>query len=399
LELSGPDPNFSPKRNLGESLRPLTPQNISDLIPYRPGKPIDEVRRELGLDNIIKLASNENPLGPSQAAVKAACESLTEAHRYPEIGGYKLRRKLAERFQVEPDNVIIGSGSEGIMANIIRTFLFDDEEVLTSAGSFIGIYVLVNSRGVKLRQIPLRDYRYDLEAIAAAINPRTKIIYLANPNNPTGSWFSGEEFDTFYARIPENVLVILDEAYFEYADVKPDYSDSLLYRYDNVITLRTFSKAYGLAGLRVGYGFAEESLIASLMKVKLPFEPSIPAQAAAIAALDDTDFLRRVLDNNSTEIVRVSRELRLLDLEILDSAANFVTLVCRDETAMERLNDYMLHQGIILRPLQAFGLPQCLRITIGLPEENDRLLAEMRRFHTRAQRVKRDNSQEESCRI
>ncbi len=361
-------------------MRPLTPQNITDLVPYRPGKPIEQVQRELGLDNIIKLASNENSFGPSPLAMKAACDSLQQIHRYPDIGGPELRRELATKFAVKPDNVIIGSGSEGIMANIVRTFLFDDEEVLTSAGSFIGIYVLANSRGVKLRQIPLRNYGYDLVAIAEAISPKTKIIYLANPNNPTGSSFSRTDFDHFYQQVPDNVLVIMDEAYFEFAAEVPDYPDSLQYRYDNVITLRTFSKAYGLAGIRIGYGLAEESLIASLMKVKLPFEPSIPAQAAGIAALKDQEFLERVLANNRLELPRIIEELRALDLHVLHSAANFLTIVFTDEQEVNRVQDFMLHQGVILRPLKAFGLPNCLRITVGKPEENDRFLNEMRNF-------------------
>ena len=366
-------------------MRPLTPQNITDLVPYRPGKPIEQVRRELGLDNIIKLASNENSFGPSPLAVQAACDSLQQIHRYPDIGGPELRRELADRFAVKPDNVIIGSGSEGIMANIIRTFLFDDEEVLTSAGSFIGIYVLANSRGVKLRQIPLRNYAYDLVAIAEAISPRTKIIYLANPNNPTGSSFSRADFEHFYQQVPKNVLVIMDEAYFEFAAELPDYPDSMQYRYDNVITLRTFSKAYGLAGIRIGYGLAEESLISSLMKVKLPFEPSIPAQAAGIAALKDQAFLDKVLANNRQELPRIIEELRALDLQVLYSTANFLTIVFEDEKKVDEVQDFMLHQGVILRPLQAFGLPHCLRITVGKPEENDRFLTEMRNFFSKKQ--------------
>lgn len=361
-------------------MKPLTPDNITNLVPYRPGKPIEQVKRELGLDNIIKLASNENSFGPSPLAIKAACDSLQEIHRYPDISSPELRQTLATRFRIKPDNVIVGSGSEGIMANIVRTFLFDDEEVLTSAGSFIGIYVLVNSRGVKLCQIPLRDYHYDLEAIAEAISPKTKIIYLANPNNPTGSWFNRSAFDSFYRRVPDNVLVILDEAYFEFALDQPNYPDSMLYRYDNVITLRTFSKAYGLAGIRIGYGLAEESLIAALMKVKLPFEPSIPAQAAGIAALGDQVFLDRILANNRSELPRVTEELRQLGLRVLDSAANFLAVIMADELEVDQLVDYILQQGIILRPLKAFGLPHCLRITIGKPDENNRLLEAMRSY-------------------
>src|SRR5690242_9349810 len=277
---------------------PLVPPYIESLRPYEAGRTIESVRRQYGLTRIAKLASNENPLGTSPAALEAMRRSLETLNLYPD-GGLRLREVLAEQFDLKVENVIAGSGSEGIMSNIIRAFLCDEDEVLTTEAAFIGFQVLARSRGVTYRTVPYRNWHYDLEALAAAITERTKIIYLANPNNPTGTIFTKQEFEEFYRHVPERVLIILDEAYFEYANDNPRYPDSMQYRYDNVITLRTFSKAYGLAGMRIGYGFAHEALIANPLKVKLPFEPSAPAQAAGIAALSDRDFLRRSVALNA----------------------------------------------------------------------------------------------------
>ena len=257
---------------------PLVPPYIESLRPYEPGRSIEEVSRAYGLTRVSKLASNENPLGPSPLALEAIRRQSGGLNLYPN-GGLDLRRTLAENFDLKIENVIAGSGSEGIMSGIIRTFLCDDDEVLTTDAAFIGFQVLARSRGVKYRTVPYRDWHYDLPALAGQITEHTKIIYLANPNNPTGTIFTRHEFDRFYQHVPERVLIILDEAYFEYAQDNPRYPDSMHYRYDNVITLRTFSKVYGLAGIRIGYGFAHEDLIANLLKVKLPFEPSTPAQA------------------------------------------------------------------------------------------------------------------------
>jgi histidinol-phosphate aminotransferase len=219
---------------------PLVPPYIETLEPYKAGKPISELQRELGITNIIKLASNENPLGSSPLAIEAMKKHFTALNLYPN-GGLDLREVLAQRFNLKVGNVIAGSGSEGIMSNIIRAFLCDDDEVLTSEGTFVGLYVLARSRGVKLVLVPQDHYHFDLGAIAAAINRHTKIIYLANPNNPTGTTFTKSQFDAFMKNVPDHVLIILDEAYFEYAQSNPDYPDSMKYRFDNVITLRTFS--------------------------------------------------------------------------------------------------------------------------------------------------------------
>ncbi|MGA9120835.1 MAG: histidinol-phosphate transaminase [Bacteroidota bacterium] len=346
----------------------LVPPYIESLEPYKPGKPISELQRETGLKSIIKLASNENPIGPSPRAIQSMQEHLTDLHLYPN-GGLDLREVLAAQFRLKVMNVICGSGSEGIMSVIIRAFLCDDDEVLTSEGTFVGFYVLARSRGVKLVTVPLRQYHFDLAAIAGAINAHTKIIYLANPNNPTGTIFTAEEFDAFIKKVPEHVLIILDEAYFEYAKDNPVYPDSMHYRYDNVITLRTFSKAYGLAGIRIGYGFAHDRLITNILKVKLPFEPSTLAQAAGIGALGDVEFLKRTLDMNAAGKAVLIPALQRLGLTVIPTEANFVLLPLESESMVNSVYQELLAQGIIIRPLRSFGLPHCVRITIGTLEQ------------------------------
>ena len=352
---------------------PLVPPYIESLRPYEAGRSIDEVRREYGLARVIKLASNENPIGPSPLALDRMRRAIDTLHLYPS-GGIDLRRELARQYDVRVENVIAGSGSEGIMSTIIRAFLCDEDEVLTTESAFIGFQVLAKSRGVTYRTVPYKNWHYDLEALAREVNDHTKIIYLANPNNPTGTIFTRQEFDRFYAHVPERVLIILDEAYFEYAKDNPRYPDSMHYRYDNVITLRTFSKVYGLAGTRIGYGFAHEELIANLLKVKLPFEPSTLAQAAGIGALADKEFLHRSLELNARGIRFLSEALRGKGYEIPPSDANFVMLPLGSEQEAKQTTERLLRQGIIVRHLAAFGLPQAIRISTGTDEENQLLV-------------------------
>jgi histidinol-phosphate aminotransferase len=356
---------------------PLVPSYIESLRSYEPGRAIRDVQREFGLNQVTKLASNENPLGPSPRAVEAIAHWVNDLHLYPN-GGMDMRRVLAESFDLKIDNVIAGSGSEGIMSNIIRAFLCDEDEVLTTEAAFIGFQVLAQSRGVAYRTVPYTSWHYDLPALAAAINEHTKIIYLANPNNPTGTIFTRQEFDAFYRHVPERVLIILDEAYFEYAKDNPRYPDSMHYRYDNVITLRTFSKIYGLAGVRIGYGFAHEELVRNLLKVKLPFEPGTLAQAAGIAALRDKEFLHRSLELNARGLRFLTESLCALGLEVVPSEANFVMVVMPEPRQANTLAEELLRRGVIIRPLSAFGLPQCVRISTGTDEDNERLVDAVR---------------------
>ena len=357
---------------------PLVPPYVQSLRPYVAGRRIEEIRQKYGITDVIKLASNENPLGPSPLAVKAMKAQLGACNLYPD-GGVALRERLAETFETKVENVIAGSGSEGIISNIFRAFLCDDDEVLTTESAFIGFQLLAQSRGVKYNTVPYRDWHYDLPGLAAQVNDRTKIIYLANPNNPTGTIFTRQEFDDFYRHIPARVLIILDEAYFEFAKDNPRYPDSMHYRYDNVITLRTFSKVYGLAGARVGYGFAHETLIQNLLKVKLPFEPNSIAQAGAMAALQDAEFLHHSLATNARGLRLLVNSLREVGLHVVPSEANFVMVVLTDAEQAARLDEELLRNGVIVRPLAAWGLPQCLRITVGRDEQNARCIEAVRK--------------------
>lgn len=354
----------------------LVPEYIEKLIPYKAGKPIEEVKRELGLERVYKLASNENPLGPSPRALQAMRDAMAEVHLYPDASGYKLRTALAERYKVKRENVILGSGSEGLMATIVRTFLHGDEEVLTSEGTFVGFMVLARAQGVPIVTVPLKDYGYDLKALAKAITPKTKVIYLANPNNPTGTIFNRNAFEVFLDLVPPHVLIILDEAYFEFVGEGYDYPDSQLYRADNVITLRTFSKSYGLGGVRIGYGLAHEGLIDQLMKVKLPFEPSALAQAAGLAALEDEEFLQKTLELNRRGLQRFYEAFDAAGVPYVKSHGNFVMIDMGTEEKVNWMTDQLLHQGIIVRPLKGFGLPHCLRVSVGLEHENEAFLEE-----------------------
>lgn len=350
------------------------PAHIEALRPYQPGKPIEEVEQELGIYNIIKLASNENPFGPSPVAVDAIKRSLGTLEMYPDAGR-ALRHLLANRHVIKPENVICGSGSESVIATALRTFLGPEDEMISSAGTFIGFQVLAQIAGVKTHYLPQRSYRYDLEAMAGKINERTKIIYISNPNNPTGTVVSTNEIERFIARVPENVLVILDEAYFEYACEYPDYPDSMKWRWDNVLTCRTFSKAYGLAGIRIGYGMAHSEIIGKMLKVKLPFEPSTPAAAAGAAALEDEAFLKKTVEQNREALRYFHAEFERMGLDFVPSLANFVMIDFGDAELVERIFQKMLRKGVIIRPLAAFGLPHCLRISTGTTEQNERCVA------------------------
>ncbi|MEE9465880.1 MAG: histidinol-phosphate transaminase [Candidatus Neomarinimicrobiota bacterium] len=345
---------------------PLVPIYIKNLAPYQAGKPANE----LAGARIVKLDSNENPLGPSPRALAAARQSLGEAHRYPDQSATELRALLAKRFDVRLENVITGAGSEGIMSTIMRTFLCDDDELISARGTFIGFRVLADASGRRTHWVPMKDYRYDLPRMAVAINENTKIIYLANPDNPTGTYFTIPEFDAFMALVPERVVVLLDEAYFEYAQGRSDYPDSMHYRYDNVITLRTFSKAHGLAGLRVGYGFAYDELIGNLLKVKLAFEPSRPALAAALAALEDREHLEATLESTRRGMERLTQAFHDLGLDCIPSAANFVTLILPTAKKAAGLVAGLHEQGVFVRHLAAFGWPELVRVTVGSEEEN-----------------------------
>ena len=350
------------------------PPHIESLRPYQPGRPIEEVERELGIHNVIKLASNENPFGSSPLAIDAIRRSLGHLEQYPDAGR-TLRYILANRHVIKGENVICGSGSESIIATALRTFLGPEDEMISSAGTFVGFQVLAHIAGVKTHYLPMRSYRYDLDAIASQINERTKIIYIANPNNPTGTIVTTNELERFMEKVPENILVILDEAYFEYACEYPDYPDSMRWRWDNALTCRTFSKAHGLAGIRIGYGMAHSEIITAMMKTKLPFEPSTPATAAGVAALEDEEFIKKTVEQNRESLRYLHAEFERMELNFIPSLANFVSIDFGLQETVNRIYDGMLRRGVITRPLAGFGLPHCLRISTGTTEQNERCIA------------------------
>lgn len=373
------DPSQMSASSSGQSVpKRLVPPHIEALKPYQPGRPPEQLKKELGIERFINLASNENPLGPPETALAAIQSAIPELNRYPEMGALKLRGALAEKYQVKIENVAVGSGSESIMANIVRAFLHGDDEVLTSQGTFIGFYVLVRAQGVKLNMVPLKNYAFDLDAIANAINERTKIIYLCNPNNPTGTIITRDQFDQFIKKVPEHVLVILDEAYYEFTAHNAAFPDSMNYRLDNVLTLRTFAKAYAMAGIRLGYGLGHEYLIDFVNRIKLPFEPNCLAQAAGLAVLSDDDFLQRTLSNNKIGMQLISQELDRLGLVRVPSHGNFILVELNTAERVAQIHEGLLRHGIAIRPLTAFGLPTCIRITIGKPEENELLIKALR---------------------
>lgn len=352
------------------------PKNVQEITTYKPGKTISEIRRDLNVDVITKLGSNENSLGTSPLALEAITKSLEELHWYPEPACIDIRRKFADYNKVQLENIVVGNGSEGVLSYIFKAFMEPGEELLTSEGTFIGVYVLAQVNNIKVNRIAQTiDYGFDLDAIKASISAKTKMIYLANPNNPTGTVIKKKEFEAFMADIANDILVVLDEAYYEYAvELESEYPVGSTYDYENLISLRTFSKAYGLGGMRIGYGIGPAYLIEELMKVKLPFEPSIVAQAAGIGAIDDTDFLNRTIAMNNEGIIWMLEELKDLSLKTSDSVANFVMVDLDTAERVNKLNTEMLKRGVIIRPLPAFGLPHCFRITIGTMEENKRCI-------------------------
>lgn len=348
----------------------LVPERVTRIRPYVPGKPIEEVERELGV-TAIKLASNENAFGPSPMAVEAIKKHLAASNRYPDAGGFYLREKLAERHRVELDRLVLGCGSTELIQLLCSIYCSAGTVGLSSEGSFVMFPLSVQAAGGETALVPLKDHAYDLEALAAALDSRTRAVYLANPNNPTGTMFTAREMDRFLERVPENVLVILDEAYCDYVE-RADYSHSLDYvrggRY--LIVLRTFSKVYGLAGLRIGYGMGHPDIVGALNKVRSPFNVSSLAQVAALAALDDTEHVRRSVELTKQGRAFLAAEFGKLGFTVVPSAANFIYI----ETGLPAREEYkaLLKLGVIVRPMGFMGLPAGLRVTVGTQEENRR---------------------------
>jgi len=354
------------------TLEELIPDYIQGLPAYVPGKPIEEVEQDLKI-HAVKLASNENPLGPSPKAMEAARRALGEANWYPDGGSKRLREVLAVRFGVLAEEVFVGLGSSEIIDLASRVLLRPGLEGITSEGSFALFSIAIRASGGHLVQTRMKNFTFDLAAIAAAVTPQTRIVYIANPNNPTGTAFGAAEFAAFLEKVPGDVLIVLDEAYREYAK-RSDLPNSIeLFRqYNNILTLRTFSKVYGLAGLRIGYGIGHPTLVAEMNKLRTPFNVTSVGQAAALAALDDIDHVHSSVDMNCAERQRLSDELRKLGLSPVPSETNFLFIPIGANA--KSLCDELLQEGVIVRPLGWMGFPEAIRISVGTSAENAKLL-------------------------
>lgn len=357
------------------TLEELIPDYIQGLPAYVPGKPVEEVEQDLKI-HAVKLASNENPLGPSPKAMEAARRALGEANWYPDGGSKRLRQVLADRFHVRPEEVFVGLGSSEIIDLASRVLLRPGLDGITSEGSFTLFAIAIRASGGNLIQTPMKNFAFDLDAMAAAVNPQTRIIYIANPNNPTGTAFGAAEFAAFLKKVPGDVLVVLDEAYREYA-ARTDLPDALeLFRqYNNILTLRTFSKVYGLAGLRIGYGIGHPTLVAEMNKLRTPFNVTNVGQSAALAALDDGEHVRLSVEINRQEQQRLYDGLRGLGLSPVPSETNFLFIPIGPYA--KSLCDELLLEGVIVRPLGWMGFPEAIRISVGSPAENTKLLTAM----------------------
>jgi len=360
------------------------PAYVLGIQPYVPGKPLEELERELGITNSIKLASNENPVGPSPKALEAIRASFSDINRYPDGAGYYLKKVLAEKLstgeidragshaEVTEDELILGNGSNELLDIAAKTYMQDGDEAVMAVPSFVVYSMAVQGVGGKSLQVPLKNYTHDLSAMADAITPRTKIIFIANPNNPTGTINRKAEFESMMERVPDHILVVLDEAYYEYVTAA-DYADSMKYLHTekNVLILRTFSKIYGLAGLRIGYGMAKKEILDDMNRLREPFNTNTIAQRAALAALDDREHISHSRSVNEAGKKYLYEGLDSLGIRYVPTEANFLYMPVQNA---RDVYDGLLKKGVIIRPMG----PQAIRVTIGLPEENRRFIEAFR---------------------
>jgi len=357
----------------------ITPRkSVLNIKQYQPGKPIEEVKRELGLKDVIKMASNENPLGPSLRAMAAIRKYLPNINRYPEGSCFYLRQALAKRLKLRTEQLIFGNGSDELIGLALKAFVEEGDEVVVASPTFLMYEIVSMVHGAKVRIVPTRYFKYDLKRMLEQVNKNTRIVFIANPDNPNGTYVARHELEDFLKVLPENVVVFLDEAYFDFVE-EQDYPNGLDYISKfNVIVTRTFSKAYGLAGLRIGYGTARQEIIKYLEAVRDPFNVNSLAQAAAIAALKDKEFLAR-----SKKVVREGRkflytELKAIGLRYVPSVTNFVLVELGPRAA--EVTDKLLKKGVIVRNMKAWGLGNFMRVTVGKKEENKRFVRELKKI-------------------
>jgi histidinol-phosphate aminotransferase len=358
---------------------------VRDLVPYEPGKPVEEVQRELGLDRVVKLASNEGPFGPFPAALEAIARSAPGLNRYPDGGAYRLRAALAELHDLRFEEVAVGAGSDGLVDGLSQIALDPGDGIVCGWPSFPSYAIDARKLGAVPKTIPLRDDRYDLEAMLDAITPRTKLVYVCHPNNPTGTMNTRAELDAYFEAVPDHVVTVLDQAYFEYID-DPDYPDGIAEYLEagrRVVVLRTFSKIFGLAGVRVGYALASPAVVTALSKVRRAFDITTPAQEAALASLDERHEVERRRLENAAQRPELERILREHGLEPAGPAvANF--LYCDLGKDSRPLFEQLLREGVIVRPTHGFGGPTAIRVTVGTAEENAFLAEALDRIRTLA---------------
>lgn len=358
-------------------MKRLVRKGVEDLIPYPPGKPIEELEREMGISGSIKLASNENPLGPSPLAAQAVMDRISTLNRYPDGSGYYLKTKLSEKFKIPSERIILGNGSNELIELIVRTFLSPGDHAVQPFPTFLVYEKVVRGAGGRMTSVPLEKLGIDLQGMIGAITPETRVVFLCNPNNPTGAVISRDAMRSFLKGIPEGVIVVLDEAYMEFVTDKSTANGvDLLDTCPFLVVLRTFSKLYGLAGLRIGYGFASPMLIDYMNRVRQPFNANSLAQAAATAALDDSSFVRETLETVREGIGYLCRSLDEMGIEYLPTQTNFFLI--RVPGGGKRIYELMLRKGVIIRSMDSYDLPDHIRITVGLPAENERFITTLR---------------------
>jgi len=352
----------------------LVPEFISSLSPYVPGKPIEETEREYGIQNAVKLASNENPLGPSPKAMAAIRNALPKMHLYPDGASFYLKNALSSFLGVPSEEIMLGNGSNELIELLIRTFVHGDDELLLSAQTFVIYRISAQAVGRRFVEVPMKDRRYDLEAMAKAVTDRTRLVFIANPDNPTGSWQSEQAVVRFLESLPERVLVVMDEAYYEYVTAD-DYPDSMALRrrFPNLIVMRTFSKAYGLAGIRLGYAVARPEIVDFVNRTRAPFNVSAVAQVAGIAALEDQEHVRRARELNTKGLQQLAEELPKLGLSVQPSQSNFYLVDFHRPAGP--FYEPLLREGVIVRPMGGYGFGTCARINTGTAADHERLFA------------------------
>ena len=345
---------------------------VQSLSPYQAGKPIEELERELGITNIIKLASNENPFGFPDSAKQAIQRQLNDLTRYPDSNGFELKAAIAKKFDLKPSQITLGNGSNDLLELVAHTFAGEQDEIIFSQYAFIVYPLVTGAINAVAREVPAKNWGHDLNGFLVAINDKTKLIYMANPNNPTGNFLSEAEIDTFLAKVRSNIIVVLDEAYTEFtAEQERVDSFALLKKYPNLVVTRSLSKAYGLAGLRIGYAVSNPEIADLFNRVRQPFNCNSLALAAAVAVMNDDVFVEKVAENNRVELNRYEAFCAKYGLAYIPSKGNFITIDFKRPAAP--IYDALLREGVIVRPIAGYGMPHHLRISIGLPEENERL--------------------------